>query len=87
MGSYITCAQCGCKYWAYVPTLAESQAPGGVREPARPRERDDHAVAIRQESLLATIHDEVVALRRTIAIAACVVAVSCVATIAVLLTR
>jgi len=44
-------------------------------------------VAIRQESLLAVIHDDLIALRRTIVIASIVIALACAALSIVLLVR
>ena len=87
IGHYVTCASCGSKYWVYVPP---SEAMGGgqtIREPARPRAGDEGQVAIRQESLLAVIHDDLIALRRMIVIASIVIALACAALSIVLLVR
>ena len=87
IGHYVTCASCGSKYWVYVPPSEATGVGQTIREPARPRAGDESQVAIRQESLLAVIHDELIALRKMIGIASTVIALACAALIMVLLLR
>jgi hypothetical protein len=93
IGRYVTCEKCRCKFWVYVPPLAE----GAVRESlveqpsvgsAAAREhRPDSPGMIRQESLLATIHDDLLTLRRQITIACLIFIAGCAAVITTLLLR
>src|SRR5262245_3912555 len=81
IGHYVKCANCGSKYWVYVPHSETTESESSLREPARPV--DHGQVAIRQESLLATIHDDMVSLRRTITVATAVIVAACGALIVV----
>jgi hypothetical protein len=103
IGQYVTCEKCGCKYYVYVPPLAETS--GGPVEPSLvARAAAGHAteapelvahrphhleggVMFRQESLLATIHEDLVDLRRRITIACFLFIVGCTAVITIILTR
>src|SRR4051794_20616748 len=85
IGQYVTCDKCGCKYYVYVPPLAETtggpieSAAVGRTAAVHATEAPEHAtnrphhleggVALRQESLLATIHEDLVDLRRRITLA------------------
>ena len=75
IGHYVTCANCGSKYWVYVPPV-EAIGSNALREIPSTAIRDDAQVAMRQESLQAKIHDDLVALRKTIAIATAVIVVA-----------
>jgi len=86
IGHYLTCANCGSKYWVYVPPL-EPTGSDELREISHTSTRDDAQVAMRQESLQAKIHDELVALRKTIAISTAVIVIAAGILIAVLLSH
>jgi hypothetical protein len=104
IGQYVTCDKCGCKYYVYVPPLAETT--GGPVETAavmaraaashetaeleRPAHRPHHlegGVMFRQESLLATIHEDLVDLRRRITVACLLFVVGCTVVVTLILTR
>ena len=103
IGQYVTCEKCQCKYYVYVPPLAETS--GGPVETAtvaraaasQATEQPEHAVhrphhlegnvMIRQESLLATIHEDLVDLRRRITIACLLFVVGCTVVVTLILTR
>src|SRR5947207_14317513 len=96
IGQYITCQACRCKYYVYVPPLEEPRGEESIVEPASVSremiadepiaERDRSSnVMFRQESLLATIHEDLLNLRRQIAIACFVFVVGCSAVIATIL--
>lgn len=92
IGRYVTCEKCHCKFWVYVPPLAETTARERLVELSAAtspvhEHRPDSPGMIRQESLLATIHDDLLSLRRQI-VAACVIFVAgCAAVIATLLLK
>lgn len=102
IGQYVTCTSCGCKYYVYVPPLEETTGgpvePAIVGRPAARSEasRDDEeqrrhhlhgGVMFRQESLLATIHEDLVDLRRRITIACFLFVVGCTVVVTIILTR
>ena len=86
IGHYVTCANCRSKYWVYVPPV-EPAGSDTLREIADRPNRDDSQVAMRQESLQAKIHDQLVALRKTIVISTAVIVIAVGVLIAVLLSR
>src|SRR6185369_3693370 len=75
IGQYVTCQSCRCKYYVYVPPLADTSSHAKISEPPTPRTVDadsihsEGRVMIRQESLLAEIHEDLVDLRRRITVA------------------
>ncbi len=103
IGQYVTCHACRCKYYVYVPPLEEERRSATIAEPAVTsheaiaREFDESGLAVarraennvmfRQESLLATIHEDLVDLRRRITIACFLFVVCCSAIIASVLLR
>jgi hypothetical protein len=103
IGQYVTCQACKCKYYVYVPPLAEGRGESTIVEPAtisrqtNGADADEDSVAIaqradshvmfRQESLLATIHEDLVDLRRRITIACFLFVLGCSAVIATVLLR
>lgn len=100
IGQYVTCEYCGCKYYVYVPPLEEApagplkevavsrEAVGGQHESKlAPSQQFEGGVMIRQESLLATIHEDLIDLRRRITIACFLFVVGCTAVITIILTR
>src|SRR5262249_2451272 len=86
IGHYVTCANCGSKYWVYVPPV-EPAGSDTLREVPQASTRDDSQVAIRQESLQAKIHKQLVALRKTIVISTAVIVIALGTLIVVLLSR
>lgn len=93
IGQYVTCQSCRCKYYVYVPPLEnESSAKPRLTEPAtRSIASDDvhgeNRVMMRQEALLAEIHDDLIDLRGRITIACFLVVAAASAVITVLLLR
>jgi hypothetical protein len=103
IGQYVTCQACRCKYYVYVPPLEEGRSGVTITEPATvshqandgDSEEDSVAMArhadsnvmFRQESLLATIHEDLVDLRRRITIACFLFVLGCSAVIATVLLR
>ncbi len=102
IGQYVTCQACRCKYYVYVPPLEESRPTSSIKEPAQPRSamaeefeepefdsppRVQNGVLFRQESLLATIHEDLVDLRKRIMIACFLFVLGCSAVIATVLLR
>jgi hypothetical protein len=93
IGRYVTCEKCKCKFWVYVPPLEEGAAKGSLVEPPSAaaslghHHHGDSPGMIRQESLLATIHDDLLSLRRQIAIACLIFVAGCAAVITTLLLR
>jgi hypothetical protein len=103
IGQYVTCEFCGCKYYVYVPPLEETSGgarepahvghaahathaeEGGIK--SRAAQHSEGGVMFRQESLLATIHEDLVDLRRRITIACFLFVVGCTAVITIILTR
>ena len=94
IGQYVTCQSCRCKYYVYVPPLeTPSVAAPRISVPPTPRTvegssvQTDSRVMMRQEALLAEIHEDLIDLRRRITVAALVVIAAAASVIAVLLIR
>lgn len=93
IGRYVTCEKCRCKFWVYVPPLAEVMAKEHLVESPSAAASLGHGHPIdspgmiRQESLLATIHDDLVSLHRQIVIASIIFVAGCVAVIVTLLMK
>jgi hypothetical protein len=89
IGRYVACEKCHSKFWVYVPPLAETSARERLVE--RPHDHaanshgHHHDSPIRQESLLATIHDDLLSLRRHIVTACLIFVAGCAAVIVTLL--
>jgi hypothetical protein len=93
IGRYVTCEKCHCKFWVYVPPLAEAEVKGKLVEHpiaaaslGHPHPAESPGM-MRQESLLATIHDDLLSLRRQIVMACVIFVAGCAAVIATLLLR
>lgn len=94
IGQYVNCQSCGSKYYVYVPPL-ESDTASKLRiaEPSTPRLTEQAAlhsenrVMMRQEALLAEIHEDLIRLQRRVTIACFVVVAASAVLIAVILLR
>ena len=91
IGQYITCQSCRCKYYVYVPPLENSEPriaqPPTPRPAAQSDTQSENRVMMRQESLLAEIHEDLVDLRRRVTIACILLVAAAAALIAVILLR
>jgi hypothetical protein len=92
IGQYVTCEACRCKYYVYVPPV-EPTSSHTITAPPTPRpveavsQHSESHVMMRQEALLAEIHDDLIDLRRRLTIACFLLVAAASAVITVILLR
>lgn len=93
IGQYVTCHSCRCKYYVYVPPLEKEPATPRIAQSPTPRpaeppaDQSERRVMMRQEALLAEIHEDLVDLRRRITIACFLLVAAAAAVIIALVLR